>query len=58
MDQNDMDKVSARLELYQKAINNIDDLFEYRFRGFEKEQLQREAYKIIRDLDAGLRTTK
>ena len=42
-----MDKNLKTLHVYQKAINNIDDFFEYRYKNKTPEEIRTEVYKHI-----------
>ncbi len=48
----------TKLECYQKAINEIDDFFEYRYEGFSLNEIRGRVYKILDKLLENLKTTR
>ena len=47
-----------RLAIYQKAINEIDDYFEYRYAQFDREEIRKHVYGVLDKLAKKLEATK
>jgi len=50
-------KLNKRLAIYQKAINKIDDYFEYRYAQFDKEETRKYVYDVLDNLTKKLEAT-
>jgi len=51
-------KLNKRLAIYQKAINKIDDYFEYRYAQFDREEIRKHVYDVLDNLAKKLEATK
>ena len=51
-------KLNKRLAIYQKAINEIDDYFEYRYAQFDREEIRKYVYDVLDSLAKKLGATK
>ena len=51
-------KLNKRLAIYQKAINEIDDYFEYRYAQFDRKEIRKHVYDVLDNLAKKLEATK
>uniref|UniRef100_A0A6M3JTJ7 Uncharacterized protein n=1 Tax=viral metagenome TaxID=1070528 RepID=A0A6M3JTJ7_9ZZZZ len=51
-------KLNKRLAIYQKAINEMDDYFEYRYAQFDREEIRKYVYDVLDSLAKKLEATK
>ena len=48
-------KIEMMFSLYQKAINEIDDFFEYRYTGYDRGRIKAQVMSIIDKLTEKLK---
>ena len=51
-------EINKRLTIYQKAINEIDDYFEYRYAQFDREEIRKYVYGVLDSLAKKFEVTK